>query len=152
MGHYPHKGAFMSRRTFESQKQLTVSKTYRAWEEYSEGDVVVGKIIGTHTDKYGKVCRIINVEEASFKKVDGATFQGKNLVLNSGGMLDKALDGIKEGEFIQIEYKGQSVISKGPFSGKKAHVVDVILLKETTDASAAADSSGAPAADASSGL
>lgn len=119
------------RRTFESQKQLTVTKTYRAWEEYSEGDVVVGKIIGTHKDKYGKECRIINVEEASFKKVDGKTFAGKNLVLNSNGMLDKALDGIKEGEFIQVEYKGTSVISKGPFSGKKAHVLDVTLLKET---------------------
>lgn len=123
----------MAKRTFKTSKQLTINKTYRKWEDFDMGDVVIGKVIGNHIDQYGKDCPVIEVLDAQFKK-DSAKFQGKNLVLNSCGMLSKAMKdaNVQLGELIQVEYKGTSNIEKGPFKGKDAHVMDIQIVEEDT--------------------
>jgi hypothetical protein len=122
----------MAKRAFKVKKQLTVQKTYRKWEDYSVGDIVVGTVVGTHTDQYGKECPILKVEEAFFTdKKEQKRVTGANLVLNANGMLSKAIkeNGIADGDMIQVEYKGTAVIQKGPYKGKDAHVVGVDLVE-----------------------
>lgn len=59
-----------------------------------------------------------------------AELKGKNLGLNSNGMLDKAMEQIEIGTFVQIEYKGSNKIEKGKVKGKEAHSVSVSVLVE----------------------
>ena len=122
-------GNQLQKRNFKTSRQLTIAKMYRKWEEYAVGDVVIGELIGWHTDQYNKECPIVKVLDAQFKK-DSAKFQDKNLVINSSGMLSKAMKGIELGEIIQVEYQGTAMIEKGPYKGKDAHVMDVQVVVE----------------------
>jgi hypothetical protein len=121
----------MAKRKFVVKRKLTVQKTYRKWEDWDIGDIVIGEYQAVHKDQYGKDCPVIRVEDAFFKdkKVQKEVI-GKNLVLNANGMLSKALEGIDLGEIIQVEYRGKSSIEKGPYKGKEAHLVQVDLVEE----------------------
>lgn len=121
------------KKTYKVKKELTIQKTYRKWEDYQVGDMVLGELVGYHKDRYGKDCPIIKVEEAFFKdKKVGQSLIGKNLVLNSNGMLDKALKngGVQIGDVIQVEYQGKNMMEKGPYKGKEAHAVGVQVMAE----------------------
>lgn len=103
------------------------AKIFRKWSLYQVGDVVVGEYIGDHKDNYGKTNRILKITEAMFKGEDAKAWAGKQLVLNSCGMLDKAFEegGIAKGEFLMVEYTGSNVIEKGPYKGKESHTVKI---------------------------
>lgn len=122
----------MAKRVFKTKKKLSGGpKTFRKWGDWSEGDVIIGTFIGTHTDQYDKVCPIIKIEEATFaKKAEAKKLAGQNLVLNSAGQLDKAFEDLPEGSLVQITYNGTSVIEKGKYKGKDAHLIEVDLVEE----------------------
>lgn len=121
----------MAKRKFVVKRQLTVQKTYRKWEEWDNGDIVIGELVGMHKDQYGKECPIVKVEDAFLKdKKLQKEIAGKNLVMNANGMLTKALKDVQVGQVIQVEYRGTATIEKGPYKGKDAHVVQVDLVEE----------------------
>lgn len=121
----------MAKRKFVVKKQLTIQKTYRKWEDYDNGDIVIGELVAIHKDQYGKDCPVIKVEDAFFKdKKFQKEVEGKNLVLNANGMLSKALKDVPMGTVIQVEYRGTATIEKGPYKGKDAHVVQVDIVEE----------------------
>ena len=117
------------KRKFKVTKKLNGQKMYRKWAEYDEGDIVVGKYIDKHTDNYEKENYVIEVVEAFFKDKTGTKYEGKNLVLNSCGGLDKAMEKVSLGELVQVEYTGTSIMEKGKFAGKEAHGVTVSVVE-----------------------
>ena len=118
-------------RQFKTKQVLTLAKMFRKWSEYSTGDILIGEVVGTHKDQYDKENLIVKVLDAQFKK-DSAKFQGKNLVLNNVGFLNKHVEdgSIGLGSVIQITYNGTSTIEKGKFKGKEAHTGMVEILEE----------------------
>jgi hypothetical protein len=131
----------MAKRKLVVKRSLTLQKSYRSWDEYTVGDIVVGEIVGWHEDNYGKKGPVVKVEEAFFKDAAAAKkATGQNLVLNSNGMLSNALKegGIEPGDvgaIIQVEYQGKNKLTKGPYKGKDAHVVDVAIMGEEEEVS-----------------
>ena len=129
----------VTKRKFVSKKSIGgLSKVYRPWDEYDVGDIVVGKYIGKHTDNYDKECFVIKVESAFWKDKKAQTnVEGKNLVLNSAGVLNKAMKDANEGEIIQVEYTGKSMMEKGKYAGKEAHTMQVDVMEEASETSEA---------------
>jgi hypothetical protein len=123
------------KRRYQVTREVSGPKTFRKWEEYSSGDIVIGQYVGDHEDTtYGKTHRKIKVEDVYFKGEKPENFIGKTLVLNSAGFLDKAFDSIQIGEIVQVEYTGKGVITKGPYKGKEGHtgLVNVVTLEDDT--------------------
>ena len=119
----------MEKRKYVEKRKLSGGKKmFRKWESWKEGEYVIGKLVGTHLDQYKKLCPLIEVETAEFE--EGASFEGNVLVLNSCGMLDKAISKVVEGAILQVTYQGSSLIERGPYKGKVAHKVEVLELEE----------------------
>ena len=124
----------MAKRKFTAKKKLNGSQLYRKWSEYSIGDWLIGKYVGIHEDKtYNKEHFKIEVEEAEFKDGTGDDYQGKTLVLNTTGGLEKAMDKAEEGQFFQFEYCGMETMTGGIYAGKDAHSIEVTLVEEEGD-------------------
>lgn len=117
-----------------SEKVSGSPKAFKGWKDWKVGDTVIGVFKETFTDKYKKTATVICVEETFFKG-DKENYVGKDLVLNSCGKLDKAVEKLQKGDLIQVEYKGKSMLETGPYAGKEAHdvQVDKIELVEESD-------------------
>lgn len=111
--------------------------TFRKWDEYESGDTVTGEFVGTHVDQFKKTNYKIKVLDAQFSQDQDAAeaLIGKVLVLNSAGSLDKQMTEVVEGDCIQMEYTGKTLLTKGPFAGKEAHGM-IVSLVEMQDESA----------------
>ena len=120
----------MFKRRFASKKSLKGAMEFRKWSDYEIGDIVVGKFVGIHHCQYDKENPKIQVIEAFFKDGSGAQLTGKNLVLNSCGVLDSAMKEVKEGDIIQVEYCGQTELTKGKYAGKEAHSLNIEIVEE----------------------
>lgn len=121
----------VQKRTFKATRKLSGGqRTYRKWAEWDEGDVLVGKYMDSHTDQYKKVCPVVEVLDAQFKDKSGKNFEGKTLVLNANGMLNKAFEKLSFGDLFQVTYNGMTTMENGPFADKDAHVVEVQAVEE----------------------
>lgn len=122
----------MAKRVFRTKKKLSgVPKAYRKWNDWEVGDIVVGQLAGTHKDQYGNTCYIVKVEDAQFSDKKAAkALIGANLVLNRAGQLNKALESVEEGEWIQVTYNGTSEIPQGPYKGTDSHLIEVLQIEE----------------------
>lgn len=122
------------KRKFVIKKKLTTGKSeFRQWDHYDEGDVLIGKLIGTSPNNKNpsKKDWIVEVLDAQFKDAAAAAkVQGKNILLNSAGMLDKAMEKVEEGQIVQVTYNGKHVIEKGKWKGSNSHTMDVLLVDE----------------------
>lgn len=121
----------MAQRKYVTKKKVSgTKKSFRKWGDWDEGDVVLGKYIGIHEDRqYDKQHVIIEVEEAFFSdKKLAKSLIGQNLVLNSCGSLDKALEQLTVGDIIQCTYNGMGKIESGKYKGKEAHSVEVEIM------------------------
>lgn len=118
-----------AKRKFTVTKTLSGSQSYRKWSDYSEGDVVIGQFVGIHLCQYKKENVKIKVLDAQFKDGSGDTYIGKTLVINHCGSLEHAMQEVKEGEHVQIEYTGKMTLAKGPYAGKEAHTVAVAVVE-----------------------
>lgn len=124
-----------TKRVFKVAKKLSGAKTtYRKWAEWAEGDIVIGKLLKVGEDQYQKPNYMLEVEDAQLadKKL-AKELIGKNITLNSSGMLDKAMAEIELGKFVQITYNGTAEIEKGKYKGKDSHVIEVDLMVEEGD-------------------
>lgn len=129
----------MEKRSYKITKTISGSQSYRKWSEYKEGDVVIGQYVGIHICQYDKENVKIKVLDAQFKDGSGESFIGKTLVINHCGSLEHAMKEVSEGECLQIEYTGKTMLTKGPFKGKEAHTVEVNVVEldlEGSDATA----------------
>lgn len=113
------------RSRFKTKKQLTGPCTYRKWEDWKDGEFVIGKYTGIKTSDYGDNYKIELLETNIPKQAVNTT-----LVLNSNGLLDKAMTEVQEGDIIQVTYRGKQTLTKGKFAGKEAHNVEVAVLEE----------------------
>lgn len=104
------------------------SRVYRTWADWEEGDVVIGQFVSQGTDQYQKNNYTIKVLEADLgdKKLS-KELVGKNLCLNSSGMLDKAMATIEldKKPMLEITYDGTATIEKGKYKGKESHIIKV---------------------------
>jgi hypothetical protein len=123
-------------RSYTVARQLSGSQSYRKWTDYAEGDVVVGQYVGIHTCQYGKDNVKLKVLDAQFADGTGESFIGKVLVINHCGALEHSMKEVKEGEYIQVEYTGKTLLTKGPFAGKDCHTVavNIVELDDASDA------------------
>jgi len=121
-----------TKRVFKTAKKLSGSRqVYRKWSEWNEGDILIGKYKGFKEDQYEKPNWLVEVEDACFSNAKEAKeLVGKVIGLNSSGQLDKAMEKLTEGQWVQITYNGTAEIEKGKFKGKDAHVIEVDLLVE----------------------
>lgn len=110
---------------------------YRSYEEYAEGDNVIGKVADFHIDQYKKKCPVIEVEECYFEK-DSEKYIGKKLCLNHCGSMANGLAKLEEltgeelniGDILSLTYAGMAVVTKGAFKGQDCHVVELDILSE----------------------
>jgi hypothetical protein len=126
------------KRKFTVTKTISAQQSYRKLSEYSEGDTVVGKYVGTHVCQYDKQNPKIQVLEAIFKDGTGPALAGKILVVNHCGALGKAMEEVEVGEYVQLEYTGTVPLTKGKFAGKDCYTFDVQVV--TLDEGDASDS------------
>lgn len=120
-----------NKRVFKTKKKLSGGRSvFRKWNEWEEGDYIIGKYVGMKEDNYEKPNWLIEVEEAVFADEDEAEkLIGKQIGLNSNGQLDKAMEKVEEGQYVQVTYNGKSEIEKGKYAGKEAHLVGVDLVE-----------------------
>lgn len=123
-----------TKRVFKTTKKLSGGRTlYRKWDEWETGDLIIGKFLAQGEDQYQKPNWKMQVEDAQFaSSKESKKYTGQVLTLNSAGQLNKAMEKVEEGDMIQITYQGTSVIEKGKFKGKDAHLVEVDMVVEDT--------------------
>lgn len=122
----------MPKRSFKKGKTLSGGqRVYRKWSDFDEGDAVIGKYVGSSIDNYKKPSWHIEVEDAQFadKKAAKALI-GKVWGANASGKLNKAMEEVEEGTFVQITYLGKSEMQSGPYEGSDAHDIEVVELEE----------------------
>ena len=113
-----------------SFRKLNGGKSYRAWKNWDVGDTIVGKYVGDSVDNYDKPNWHIQIEECDFSEESANIEAGKTIGLNSAGGLDKAMDNVEIGQFVEITYQGTSVLEKGKFAGKEAHNIEVSVCDD----------------------
>jgi len=124
-------------RVFKKRESLTGGGLYRQWEEWDIGDIIVGKLVGFHTDKFDKVGVKLEVEYASLKDKSESKYLNKVLSINNCGSLGKAFIELKNddriGELFQFEYQGTTEVLKGKFAGKDCHVVELSTVEDDSE-------------------
>lgn len=116
---------------------MTLQKTYKKWSDWSVGDIIIGTYVADHEDQYEKTNPVLKVIDAFTKEKND--FMGKNLVINSCGVVDSAFysskNPIKMGETVQIEYTGTTEMEKGKYAGKDCHTmnIDVVELDDSSE-------------------
>lgn len=111
---------------FYNFKTVMGQSSYKAWKNWSEGDFLVGKYISESEDQFGNPNYKVEVIEALM--MDGtAPKAGTNFTFNSSGTLKKAMEEVKAGDIIKVIYKGEDVVTKGKFKGKKFHSMEVLV-------------------------
>jgi hypothetical protein len=125
----------MTKRQFTVKKSLGGSQTYRGWNDYAEGDTVVGTFVGIHTCQYKRENFKLKVLDAQFEDQDLAeTLIGKTLVLNAAATLSKQMSEVEEGDTIAVEYTGKFIVSSGPNAGKESHGISVSVVEMEDEA------------------
>lgn len=112
-------------------QEIGGSRTFRAWNQWEEGEYVAGKYTKTSVDKYGKNNYAITVEETNIDSIE----VGTNLVLNANGSLDHKMEEVELKSDIMVEYVGQKTLTEGPFKGKEFHDVKVKVALGGSDES-----------------
>lgn len=120
------------KRVFRSKKKVSgVRGTFRKWSDYTEDDYIIGKYVQSGTDNYGNPSWTVMVLDAELEdKKFAKSIMDQNLVLNSAGQLNKAMEKVEEGQIVKVTYKGTSTIEKGKYKGKEAHLHDVEIMEE----------------------
>ena len=123
------------KRTYTVTKTVSGKpKKFRSWADYSVGDILIVKFIGSTENKFNESRPnfIVEVLECFLndKKVQKELVEGTHLVLNNTGMLEKALTTVSSGTLLQITYQGTNTIEKGKFAGKNAHGIEVLEIEE----------------------
>lgn len=120
--------------------QVAGQKVFRKWTLWKAGDSVVGKLVGTSEDNYGKSNYEIEVIEVDFQGESQPNL-GEILVLNSNGSLDASMEKITTGDVFKVIYGGKDTLKKGKYAGKEFHKLSVYKAADSkTDELEDADS------------
>ena len=116
------------KRTYTVTKTVSGKpKKFRLWKDYSVGDILICYYVGTTENKYNeaKPNFVVEILETFLKNktIEKDLVDGTHLVLNTTGMLDKAMSNVAPGTLLQITYNGTNAIEKGKFAGKEAHSI-----------------------------
>lgn len=126
-----------AKRTFKTTKKLSGVKTeYRAWNEWDEGDILIGKLVGTSQNRKNKSKKdwIVQVEETFFAdKKEMKRLNGKTVTLNCAGQFDKGMEQLENGDLFQVTYNGKKEMQGGEYEGQEAHTMEVEGVKEESD-------------------
>jgi hypothetical protein len=121
-----------TKRTFKVVKNLGRSGTlYRAWENWSEGDILVGKYVSEGPlDKYKNPSYIFEVYETFFAdKEEGKKLEGQKVTLNHNKAFGSQMEQVSAGDDCQITYDGQKEVKNGPWKGTMAHSPNVQVIE-----------------------
>lgn len=129
------------KRVYKVAKSVSgLEKVFRKWNDYTEGDYVIGEYIADHKDSYENVCVVIKVLEAKFDDGTHKKFIDKNLVLNAAGSLNKSFeDNVEKGDIVRVEYTGMKTIPKGKRAGEDAHSFKIDIMEDEEDEETQAD-------------
>lgn len=112
-------------------KSVTTNCDYVKWADVAEGSVIKGFFWETKKSaKYPSMNHYIE------------TIEGKKFGLNGSANLDRALEQVRQGWYVEITYLGTTVLESGNFKGKDCHQFNVAYDDErihpffTGDASA----------------
>lgn len=126
-------------RTFKKRQSLVGPGMFRQWEDWKEGDVLVGELVGFSTDKYKKISLKVKVVDASFKDKSQDKYVGKELTINSCGSLQKAYEELKENDAIgtglQFEYLGMTTVKSGTYKDEPRHDIKMDIVDLDDDGS-----------------
>ena len=116
-------------------RALTGAKTFRKWAKWAIEDTLVAEYVRQDTDQYKKPSWVMKVISVSFEDAEAEEkfAPGKQIGLNSNGMLDKVMEEMDLGEVVQIVYKGMDPMGKGPNEGDLAHCVEVSVAEGYED-------------------
>lgn len=125
------------KRTFATKRKLSGVKTeYRAWKEWDEGDILIGKLVGTTQNRKAKNKKdwIIEVLETFFAdKKEMKRLNNKTVTLNTAGQFDKGMEQLENGKLFQVTYNGQKEMQGGDYEGQMAHTMEVEEVTEGGD-------------------
>ena len=110
--------------------QVKAAKSYKKWNNWTEGDYVIGTYEGSTIDNYGKQnygIKLLEVNMADPTTDNGdALEEGMVLGLNHCGSLGYRMDSVPVGTEIEVVYRGTaSLPDKHKFKGKDCHQVEV---------------------------
>lgn len=125
-------------------REVGGSKVYRTWPLWREDEYIVGRLVDTSIDNYGKTSYHVEIEEHNieFDEEHGYTnkngkfvndteiAEGETIALNHNGSLDYKLKDIEFGTKVKIVYEGQDTMKKGQYKGSKFHVVSVFVAED----------------------
>lgn len=122
--------ALNQKRTFKTKRVLSGVKTeYHKWGDWSEGDTLVGKLLGTSPNKKNKSKKdwIVEVVEPFFadKKQNKRLKPGTKVTLNTMGQFDKGMAQLELGDMFQVVYNGFKEMEGGDYAGENAHLAEV---------------------------
>jgi len=125
------------KRTFKTKRKLSgVRSEFRSWDKWDEGDVLIGKLVGSSQNRMNKDKKdwVVQCEETFFAdKKEMKRLAGKVVTLNCAGQLDKGMEMLENGSLFQVTYNGQKEMEGGKFAGKMAHTMEVEEVTEGDD-------------------
>lgn len=130
--------AIAEKRKFKTKKVLSGVRTeYRAWKEWSEGEVLIFKLLGSSPNRKNKSKKdwLVEVIEPQFEdKAENKRLKpGTRLTLNSAGQFDKGMEQLEFGAIAQVTYNGSKEMTGGEYEGQMAHTMEVEELCEEGD-------------------
>lgn len=128
----------MAKRVFKTKRALSGIRTeYRAWKDWDEGDILVGKLVGTSKNRKNKSKNdwIVEVLEVMFadRKAAKKLKPGTKLTLNTAGQFDKGMEELEIGGLFQVTYNGSVEMKGGEYEGQMAHTMEVVEVTEGDD-------------------
>lgn len=130
-------------------RQLMASTAYRSWKNWTIGDMIEGTLQKISEDDYGKPNYMLKVISIDFEDKEAEVEVGANFTLNSNGALDYAINqnNIGLGATIKVIYKGEDVMTKGKYKGKKFHKLEVLAKDDRMPEESALETAGSEATD-----
>jgi hypothetical protein len=129
IGRKKQRGKIMSeRRKYVSKKKMSGNVNYRGWKDWDIGDIVVGKLTRFVTDKFGKQCPVLEVEDCFFKDKKAVVAAGDCLQLNYSKILGEGILPEHIGEIFQVELTGFHTIKNGPYKGKETPLFEIDIM------------------------
>lgn len=102
----------------KTMKKLSLgSKTFVKPADLEIGQTIKGIYIGSEIDQFDKPNWTIRTTEG-------------DLTMNSSGSLDKLMEQVTVGQYVEVTYGGTKTLTSGKYKGKEAHQFEVAASEE----------------------
>lgn len=124
----------------KTMKKLSLtSKTFVKPAEMTEGQTIKGIFVGSEIDQFDKPNHTVRTTEGDF-------------TLNSAGSLDKLMEQVTPGQYVEITYRGTKTLTSGKYKGKEAHQFEVAASEEIEEIPAPTEAAAPAPKKPSAGL